>query len=170
MKKIIFMLAMLFTATVMTAQTQDNGGKKAKKERPTPEQMQEAKINHIVNTLALDDATAAKFRDVYKDYDNEMKAILKGNGGERKKPSQMSDAEIEAQMKARFQQSRKILDTREKYYDKFRKILNPRQVKKVYDMEHKQGAKIKGKFNQRAGKKFNFKGKDKKGLKQEKND
>lgn len=137
----LFAIIALATSTMLA--NPDNPTSGNKKSKPTPEQMQKARINHLINDLGLDDATAAKFTSVYKEYDAEMTNIRKSYAKNNKKWDDMTDAEIDAQTKARFQQSRKILDVREKYYDRFRTFLTARQVRKIYSMEQKMAKKVK---------------------------
>jgi len=152
MKKMIFLIAMAITATMpMMAQQQQNVQKKQKetRQRLSPEQMQQMRIKHLINDLALDDATAAKFTEIYKDYSKEMGNIRKSYHAKGDKKKELTDAEIDAQTKTRFQQSRKIIDVREKYYERFRKVLTARQTKKIFDMEQRMGRSVKGKMMKR---------------------
>ena len=71
--------------------------------------------------------------------------------------AQLTDDQIEAQIEARFVQSRKILDLREKYYREFKKVLKPRQIMKMYAEEKANGAKVKKELERRHNKKKNKK-------------
>lgn len=145
--------------------------KKPERKRPTQEQIQQMQCNQIIKALTLDDATAAKFTPVYTKYMEEMRAVrrmgqpekadkkVEGNkAGENKNvanrpaPKPMpTDAEVEASIKARFAQSRKMLDIREKYYNEFRKFLSPKQIQKMYNMEKNNGEKFRKEMNKRQG-------------------
>lgn len=91
--------------------------------------MLEIQCNQIIKGLALDDATTAKFIPVYKQYMEEMRAtrhmgacrnIANRTAADKQTPKPLpTDAEVEQAIKARFAQSRKILDVREKYYNEF---------------------------------------------------
>ncbi len=106
--------------------------------------MQEMQCNRLIGELALDDATAEQFKTVYTNYMEEMGAIrdemkpeMPENDGEMTeapapKPAP-TDAEVEAAIKARFTQGRKMIDVSEKYYEEFSKFLSPKQIQKVYD-------------------------------------
>ena len=63
--------------------------------------------------------------------------------------STLTDAEVEQVIKARFAQSRKMLDIREKYYNEFRKILSPKQIAKIYQTEKSNANKFKKEFDRR---------------------
>ena len=62
-----------------------------------------------------------------------------------------TDAEVEQAIKARFAQSRKILDIREEYYNEFRKFLSPKQIQKMYNMEKHNGDKFRKEMKKRQG-------------------
>lgn len=71
-----------------------------------------------------------------------------------------TDAEVEQAIKARFAQSRKILDVREKYYNEFRKFLSPKQIQKMYNMEKHNGDKFRKEMRKRQGMKNSMMGED----------
>ena len=64
----------------------------------------------------------------------------------------MTEAQVEAGIKAQFAHTRKVVDIREKYYAEYRKFLNPRQIERVYELEKKQADKIKRQQQQRKAK------------------
>lgn len=53
---------------------------------------------------------------------------------------------MEKAIKDRFAQSRKILDIREKYYNEFRKILSPKQIMKIYQLEKGNARKFQNEW------------------------
>lgn len=168
MKKIKFLgmlvVAMVMSVQVMNAQETPKGPRKDMK--MTPEKMAEFQANRLSNELGLDDATSAKFVEVYKKY---MKALgdvhmefvnkfKKANAEAAKKGDNMkpefkplTDAQVDQMMKDRFAISRKTLEVREKYYDEFRKFLSPKQVQKVYDQGFMNRGKFHDEMNRRQG-------------------
>ena len=168
MKKIKFLgmlvVAMVMSVQVMNAQEAPKGPHKGMK--MTPEKMAEFQANRLSNELGLDDATSAKFVEVYQKY---MKALgevhmefankfKKANAeitkeGNIMKPGfkSLTDAQVDQMMKDRFAISRKTLDVREKYYDEFRKFLSPKQVQKIYDEGFMNRGKFQNEMNRRQG-------------------
>ena len=168
MKKIKFLgmlvVAMVMGVQVINAQEAPKGPHKGMK--MTPEKMAEFQANRLSNELGLDDATSAKFVEVYKKY---MKALgevhmefankfKKANAeitkeGNIMKPGfkSLTDAQVDQMMKDRFAISRKTLDVREKYYDEFRKFLSPKQVQKIYDEGFMNRGKFQNEMNRRKG-------------------
>ena len=168
MKKIKF-LGMLVVAMVMSVQTmnaQEAPKGPYKGMKMTPEKMAEFQANRLSNELGLDDATSAKFVEVYQKY---MKALgevhmefankfKKANAeitkeGNIMKPGfkSLTDAQVDQMMKDRFAISRKTLDVREKYYDEFRKFLSPKQVQKIYDEGFMNRGKFQNEMHRRKG-------------------
>ena len=150
-KFFLMMLAAIVMGSQVTLFAQEKKGAKSERRQFNKEQMLEIQCNQIIKGLALDDATTAKFIPVYKQYMEEMRAtrhmgacrnIANRTAADKQTPKPLpTDAEVEQAIKARFAQSRKILDVREKYYneekhngDKFRKEMRKRQgMKKQHD-------------------------------------
>ena len=100
----------------------------------------------------MDDATATKFIPVYKQYMEEMQAtrhmgvcrnVANRTAADKQIPKPVpTDAEVEQAIKARFAQSRKILDIREEY---------SKQIQKMYNMEKHNGDKFRKEMKKRQG-------------------
>lgn len=119
----------------------------SEKKRPSREQLAELQARHIAGSLALDDATAKKFVDAYRDYQQE---VWNSGSSMRKKENQsLTDAEIEKNIKERFARSRKLIDIREKYYGVYRDFLSPKQIQRVYELERQ----VMKRFENKAGNK-----------------
>lgn len=107
----------------------------------------------VATLLMLDDATSARFMPVYEQYLKDLRAarpaapVKERVKGEAPKP--LTDAEVEQSIKNRFAHSRKVLDIREKYYTEFRKILTPKQVLKIYQLERKNANKFQKELKKR---------------------
>lgn len=157
--KYLFMLIVACLMGIQGMNAQNQNGRKSGHKRMTMEELTAMQCDRIVKDLGLDDATAAKFTDVYKKYMQEMNDLRKKDaprgprvkGEKGKERPTLTDAEVEKIMKERFAQSRKILDIREKYYDEFRKFLSPKQVQKVYDRGQMNHGKFKKEKSRRAG-------------------
>ena len=120
----------------------------SEKKRPSREQLAELQARHIAGSLALDDATAKKFVDAYRDYQQEV--WNSGTSMKKRVVAQsLTDAEIEKNIKGRFAHSRKLLDIREKYYDVYRGFLSPKQIQRVYELEKQ----VMKRFENKAGNK-----------------
>lgn len=168
-RKFLMVLVAIFMGSQVALFAQDQKGAKPERKQFNREQMQEMQCNQIIKGLALDDATAAKFAPVYKSYMEEMRATRTMNprkqvGNKTKADKQVpkpvpTDAEVDQAIKARFAQSRKMLDIREKYYGEFRKFLSPKQIQKMYNMEKRNGDKFRKEMNKRQGMKKQHDGK-----------
>lgn len=142
-------IALLVAGSQVSLFAQQQADRTKKKPRFTPEQMMEMQTNRIVKALALDDATTAKFTPVYTQYLKDLRECRaeawkqmkqdKAEAGKQPgaKKEMLTDAEVEQRIKDRFAHSRKMLDFQEKYYTEFRKVLSPKQIEKIYQMEKK---------------------------------
>ena len=144
MKQKLFSLMLLMFVCSMQTTVFAQNNPKARIERKanarlTPEQMMQRQTSYIIKQVALDDANQEKFVALYKKYQTEMKEchsqMRNKFGKDRKNRQELTDAEITERIEARFAQSRKILDIREKYYQEYKKFMTPRQIQKMYKAE-----------------------------------
>lgn len=152
---------------MLFAQQKNEAG--TERDRSGREQMQEMQCGRMIDGLALDDATAAKFSPVYKQYMAELRATRmvdrrgnisrKTDAGQQTPKPVLTDAEVEQAIKAQFARNRKMLDIREKYYAEFRKFLSPKQIQKMYAMEKRHGDKFRKEMSKRQGVKKQHEGK-----------
>jgi len=149
-------LMMMATAAMAMAQQEPGEGqpKRNNKQRPNMEQLVKMQAQRIAQTLAFDDKTSQKFVDTFCKCRKEMAATRGGH--HHKKNSEMTDAEADKVIKADFQQGRKLLEIREKYYKAYSKFLTPKQILRVYDIERQdmrrfaqRGSQKDGRFNSR---------------------
>lgn len=122
----IVMAAMLIMTNSVVAMAQSNNGQRISREKLA---LKQAKF--ISNQLALESNQAEKFIDTYCNYQEEVWAL----GPRIKKKGDASEDEIKAQMHARFERSQKILQLREKYYEKYSEFLTAKQIERVYQIE-----------------------------------
>lgn len=125
-KFFLMVLAAIVMGSQVTLFAQEKKETKSERRQFNKEQMLEIQCNQIIKGLALDDATATKFIPVYKQYMEEMQAtrhmgvcrnVANRTAADKQIPKPVpTDAEVEQAIKARFAQSRKILDIREEYY------------------------------------------------------
>lgn len=137
--RIIIMLAACLLGSQVLMNAQEKG---QTKERPTFEQMAQMKAERMANELALDDKTAEKFIQAYKDYLIESRSLGRGGNKEAvKAPAEKknfkSDADVEKMLLGKFDQRQKKLDLDRKYYDKFRKFMGPKLIMKMYSLGHR---------------------------------
>lgn len=138
-KNFLLSAALLLVAGAMAfAQPQNQV---AEKQELTPEQRAENKARIISDRLLLSDETAVKFVPLYKEYSLNIQAINKKYRPERKRSSEKTDSEIDADIRKGFKKSQEILDNRIAFYEKFIKVLTPRQVREMYKIEKEQAQK-----------------------------
>lgn len=142
-KILTMMMVIMMTVFSLGVSAQNN------KQRMSREQLAETQANYIANQLAMDDATAAKFKATYSAYEKELWAL-----GPRVKPQRgggNTDAQAEQKISDRFRRSQQILDLREKYYKKYSQFLSQKQIERVYQLERQMMQRL-GKRAQRGRK------------------
>lgn len=131
---ILSALVLLASSFIYAASAQES-----QKQDFTPEQKAEFKAQRLANALLLNDEMTQKFVPVYKAYRLELNAANEkyrpAKRGEEMKGQPMTDKEVDAFIRNGFAKSRAILDIRVAYYDKFLKVLTPKQIKKMYEEE-----------------------------------
>ncbi len=132
---IIIVLALALTAhcNIVSAQKADNRQEKR-------EALAAKQAKYIAETMEMDAATSAKFTATYLQCQKETWAIRPKQPSKHSK--ELTEEAAEANIKANFAQSRKILDIREKYYSEYRKFLSPKQIMRVYRLEKKMMEKL----------------------------
>lgn len=143
MKKMLFTLAFAaISCTTLFAQNMPEPQKKQRKPITIEKQ-----VNRMANQLMLDDATAAKFAPLYKEYLESLQgccaqSCCKNTAACPKSNATLTDKEIEARIEKRFEMQQQRLDIQKKYFDKFKKILNAKQLEKVFAPRPKMAKKM----------------------------
>lgn len=107
-----------------------------KKQAPTPEQRIEKCVERMQKKLMLDDATAAKFAPIYKEY-------LQAKFAARpvcNKCDNPTDAQIKENIAKRLDAQEKAVDVEKKYYKKLSSILSGRQLQLIFCKDNKKAA------------------------------
>lgn len=133
-----------------------------KKQKPSPEQMIEKRVERMQKRLMLDDAAATKFAPIYKEY---LQACFAARPT-CKKCDNPTDAQIKEMMEQRIEAKQKTLDIEKKYFKKLSSVLSGRQLQVVFGKDgkasfakHKKDFKGKDKGSkkgQRCDKKMNY--------------
>ncbi len=122
----------------------ENRPEERQRKRPTPEQLMDFHVKQMESKLMLDEKTAAKFSPLYKEYLEAMKECRQPiERGKDIKKGERTDKEIMDELEGRLDRQQKVLDTKKKYFNSFKKILTPRQLEKVF-------APAPGKFGPKA--------------------
>lgn len=101
----------------------------------------DAKVREIAYRLQLTDEQKAGFTPIYQKYNDEMHEAI----GFPEKPSGRPDNAEEAlsHIKSRLEHQQQALSIRLKYVDEFAKVLEPRQVSRLYDVEDQIQKKLR---------------------------
>ena len=136
MRKMIIIAMTMLMAISLHAQQPAN--------RQQAMQRIEQQVRHYSEAFALNEEQAQQFGTLYKAYNKQMRTIHDQYRHERTaEGSTLTDEQIEQRILSNFEQSRAILDTREQYYNEFRKVLSPSQINQIFEDEKARRAKVK---------------------------
>ena len=135
------MKARVLIMAIMVAFTSfANAQKQQQVEKKQPEKDLEVRANKMADRLLLDESKAKKFVSLYKEY-LEAKAECRP---ELVRGENLSDSQIEDNLEAMMDAREKELEVDKKYYKKFAKVLNAKQLEVLFG--------FKAKFGKRHGK------------------
>jgi RecG-like helicase len=144
MRKTMFMAVLLIGFTVaQTASAQGPGRRNPQIRGAMMEKIREAKWAYIIYKLQLDEKRANKLLPVYRAYEEEKKAIVRGSVKQYlQNNDELTDDQAEQLMNAKLENARKLLDLKEKYKDEFLKVLSPSEVLALQTAEMEFAGKI----------------------------
>ena len=134
MKKLVIMIVMMAAAMSAAAQTE---AKTAAKRNVTPEERIERQVKRMQSELMLSDDASSKFESLYKDYLSDLRkeadkvAELRKEINKKRADNTLKEKDIKNLQEKQLTLEKKRVEIREKYYDKFSKILNAHQLQKV---------------------------------------
>ena len=131
MKKLFVLAISAILVANISAQEVKKEGCPNKGKEMTKEERIESDIKRFTYQLFLSDKQAEKFAVTYREYATKLDELREKCKELKDKSREMSDAELEKAIKERFAIKKNVIELQEKYYDKFRKDLNPRQVEQV---------------------------------------
>ena len=122
------LIVLIFTASFFTLHAQQT--------RTEGQIKVQNNIVKYINLFQLNEQQAEQFTETFRAYTKAMRDIRSEYFRERPAQNEsLSDAEIEELILDNFAQSRAILDTRERYYKEFRKVLTPSQINTIFEDE-----------------------------------
>ena len=141
-----FVLLML-TMLSLGAQSQN-----AKKLPILRERILQAKLVEIRRSLNLDQATMQRLRPIYIEYEKEILGVNTNN--QRRLMSVNSDTltpqEAEKLVMVQLENAKRLIDIREKYYHKFKTVLTPQQIVRLYQTEAQIRQKVTQELRRRS--------------------
>jgi hypothetical protein len=142
---LIFSLCLLFAGEI-SAQNRPWG-------MPVRERILQAKLREIRKSLALEKPAFDRFRPVYLEYEKELSGVnfRDQNLIMQVNADSLSAAEAENLVMAQFQNAKNLISLREKYYPRFRAVLTPQQIIKLYQTETAIRRKVMMELRRRFG-------------------
>lgn len=139
---------MVFAALSIAAQSQNQ-----KRFPQLRERIFTAKMQEIKQSLNLDEATLNQLSPIYKQYEKEIEG-MKIRGQERlmiANSDSLTAEEAESLVLTQLQNAKKLLEIREEYYYKFKTVLSPQQIIKLYQTEAEIRRKVMQELRRRFG-------------------
>ena len=104
---------------------------------PVRERILQAKLVEIRRSLNLDQATMQQFRPIYIQYEKEISGVNINNQVRlmRANYDSLTSEEAERLVMVQLENAKKLIEIREKYYNKFKTVLTPQQIVKLYQTE-----------------------------------
>ncbi|MBO7459197.1 MAG: hypothetical protein J6T80_08100 [Paludibacteraceae bacterium] len=145
MKKLLILAMSAIFAANLSAQEVKAAKAECKKDakecKMSKEERIERDIKMLTEELYLGEEQAAKFAVTYREYAGKLDAIFaKKKAACEERGKELSDKELDQLNKERLAVKKEIILLKEKFYDKFRKDLNPRQAERAINF---RGCKCK---------------------------
>lgn len=104
---------------------------------PLRERILQAKLREIQKSLALEKPAFDRFKPVYLAYEKELAGVNLRDQSRimQVNADSLSAAEAENMVMAQIQNAKNLIALREQYYPKFRTVLTPQQIIKLYQTE-----------------------------------
>ena len=116
------------------------------------ERILQAKLVEIRRSLNLDQATMQRLRPIYIEYEKEISGVNTNN--QRRLMSANSDTltpqEAERLVMVQLENAKRLIDIREKYYHKFKTVLTPQQIVRLYQTEAQIRQKVTQELRRRS--------------------
>ncbi len=109
------------------------------------EDFQKFQIQMMTKELLIEESKRENFAKIYTEYTQELEKLReprkegekggKGQNVEKREKAAPTDAEIEAQILKSFEMAEKSTELKKRYYTKFKAVLTPQQIMKMYQIE-----------------------------------
>ena len=120
------------------------------------ERILQAKLVEIRRSLNLDQATMQRLRPIYMEYEREISGV--GANNQRRMMSANTDTltaqEAERLVMVQLENAKRLIDIREKYYHKFKTVLTPQQIVRLYQTEAQIRQKVTQELRRRSMERF----------------
>lgn len=137
MKNCLLYILLMFSLNVLAQK--EEGGRKILEEPGIQEILLKASLYEMTNSLELNKADADRFSGLYSEYFYEMR------NAEKKMPraqGKLTNVEAEQIIHDELDQAKRMINIRETYYEKFKKILSQVQILKMFEIERDISRKI----------------------------
>ncbi len=164
MKRAILLFTLLLSSLALQAQPPQRGDRV---DGATPQEFQ---TKLMVKQLELNEQQGEKFSALYTKYTTDLSSLRqrggeapggrRGGGGAGENREQLTDAQIEAQILESFEMTEKSTALKRDYYTKFKEILTPHQIMRMYTIEREFNERLNAEHQRRMGNKQEPRGRE----------
>ncbi len=156
---IVTLMIMICVISTLSAQPQQSRQPHREDSRNMDGNFTEFQIQVLTKQLRLDEKSIEPFTKLYTEYSQKMEALQPEqpqrrndpqNSKQGERPAKPSDAEVEAKILESFEMAERGTALKREYYDKFKTILNPHQILKMYNIERRLRERIVSESDKRA--------------------
>jgi len=122
----------------MNAQHRERHSYNSKNDIEKLRKYHKTKEDILIEKLEISKDKELAFKEIFNKYDDEAIAMIR-DSKEYKRRGELSDKEIKDRIYARFEVYQKLLNHRKQYIEKFLKVLTPKQLEKMFEMERHMG-------------------------------
>ncbi len=121
------------------------------------ERIVQAKLFEIRRSLNLDQATMQHFRPIYIQYEKELAKVNISNQIRLMNVNHenLTSEEAEKLLMVQFENAKRFIEIRERYYNRFKTVLTPQQIVKLYQTEAQIRLKVMQELKRRRMGRFN---------------
>lgn len=105
------------------------------------EQLHEARMKLLMQSLNLSDTQKTPFKDLYEQYSDSRSKVFRGFA-EKYHGQNLTEEQAKARIYDGFDVSEKLLNVQRDYTEKFLKIISPKQLNKMFRMEKVMSSKL----------------------------
>ncbi len=102
----------------------------------------------IIKQLVIKESDQASFEEIYTRYSSDMKK-LRPKAMRKGKTDELSEEEVEVQILESFDRAQRTTSLKKEYYEEFKRILSPKQILRMYNIERKFNERLNSEVQSR---------------------
>lgn len=147
LKYLIVVAIMIFACSMSYAQPHRDHGRGGNGD------FQEFQMQVLIKQLEIEESKVDSFTNMYQEYSQKMKELRPRHkpGGNKAGAAAPTDAEVEATIMESFDLAEQTTALKREYYNKFKTLLSPHQILKMYNVERRLQERVTSELRERRG-------------------